>query len=120
MKTRILIIDDDAAHSTSTREILEAAGYEVYVHDRAFGGTALIRALRPALLLLDVNMPGLSGDGLAGVLRRSSITPDLRIVLYSSNDEDDLRATSRRLGLTGYISKGNVAALRARISEYFS
>ena len=58
----ILIIDDDAAIGDMEQEVLERAGYTVL---RAYSGTEallLLRSSRPALILLDLMLPGLSGE----------------------------------------------------------
>lgn len=116
-RQRILIVDDDPAHLDSTRGILEADGYEVFTHDQAFGSTNAIIQFRPDLVLLDVNMPGLSGEKLADVYRANARTRLARVLLYSSNDEDSLRATAKRLQLDGYVCKGNPAILRLRVAS---
>lgn len=115
-KPRILIVDDDLAHLDSTKGILEAEGYEVITHDRPFGSTTEIMKQKPDLVLLDINMPGLSGEKLAEVYRANPQTRATRVMLYSSNDEDSLRDASRRLQLDGYICKGNPATLRLRVA----
>ncbi len=117
-KGRILIIDDDAAHLDSTRGILEAEGYDVATHQRAFGATNIVRDLEPDLVLLDVNMPGLSGEHLFDIFRANESTRGVPVVFYSSNDEDSLRASVAKLGAHGYITKGNPASLRTRLSRY--
>lgn len=114
--TRILIIDDDQAHLDSARGILEAEGYEVHTQSQPFGSTNAVIRLKPDLVLLDVNMPALSGDRLAEVLRGNAMTRDVMVVLHSSNDEDHLRTTARRLGLDGYICKGSPAMLRRKVA----
>lgn len=119
-KQRILIVDDDPAHLDSTRGILEEEGYEVFTHGQPFGSTAVIAEVKPDLVLLDVNMPGLSGDRLAEVYRANARTRTTRVVLYSSNDEDALRAASRRLQLDGYICKGSPGTLRMRVASILS
>ncbi|HEV7765395.1 MAG TPA: response regulator [Thermoanaerobaculia bacterium] len=113
--SRILIIDDDPTHLTAARGILEAEGYEVFTQDQPFGSTNTVIHVQPDLVLLDVNMPALSGDRLAEVFRANSRTRNVMIVLHSSNDEDHLRTTARRLGLDGYVCKGNPSALRAKV-----
>ena len=58
----ILIIDDDAAIGDLEQEVLERAGYAV---QRAHSGTEallLLKSTRPALILLDLMLPGLSGE----------------------------------------------------------
>lgn len=115
-RQRILIVDDDATHLQSTKGILEAEGYDVMTHDQPFGSTNMILQYRPDLVLLDVNMPGLSGEKLAEVYRANAKMRNARVMLYSSNDEDALRAAARRLQLDGYICKGNPATLRLRVA----
>jgi PleD family two-component response regulator len=119
-RQRILIIDDDAIHLHSTRHILESEGYEVHTHDQPFGSTNEIIRIKPDLVLLDVNMPGLSGEKLADVYRANARTRTARVMLYSSNDEDALREASKRLQLDGYICKGNPATLRLRVAAVLS
>jgi CheY-like chemotaxis protein len=115
---RILIIDDDIAHLSSTREILFSEGYEVYTHSEGFGATNACRQLNPDLILLDVNMPGLSGENLLAVLQANPATRDVPVVFYSSNEEDVLRTSVKRLGARGYISKGNITSLRSRVAQF--
>lgn len=114
--SRILIIDDDAAHLATASGILEGEGHEVFLQQQAFGSTNAVIRVEPDLVLLDVNMPGLSGDRLAQVLRSNERTRDVLIVLHSSNDEDHLRTTARRLGLDGYICKGSPSTLRTKVA----
>jgi len=115
-KQKILIVDDDIAHLDSTRGILEAEGYEVFTHNQPFGSTNAIVSIKPDLVLLDVNMPGLSGEKLADVYRANARTRTSRVMLYSSNDEDALRDAARRLQLDGYICKGSPSTLRLKVA----
>lgn len=58
----ILIIDDDEAIGNLEQEVLERAGYEV---QRAFSGTEtllLLKQQRPDMILLDLMLPGISGE----------------------------------------------------------
>lgn len=119
-KKRILIIDDDQSHIFSTKGILEAEGYEMFVQATPLGTTNLVKQLSPDLVLLDVNMPGLSGDRLAMILRSNETTRSVPIILYSSNDEDALRRTVRDQALDGYICKGSPSELRAKVKRFLA
>ena len=119
-RKRILIIDDDDVHLASTRGLLEEEGYEVYTQLGPFGATTMVKSLRPDLVLLDVNMPGLPGDRLSVLLRDNEATASTRLILYSSNDEDILRATVRAQGLDGYICKGSPSQLRSKVKSFLA
>ncbi len=113
----ILVVDDDPTHLLCARDLLEADGYEVVVHQYAFGATEKVLVERPDLVLVDVNMPALSGEGLVGVIRNRPRLKELPVVLYSSNDEESLRRTAERLGLRGFVCKGDVEALRTTVAR---
>ncbi|ABS27812.1 response regulator [Anaeromyxobacter sp. Fw109-5] len=115
-RARILVVDDDPTHLVCTKELLEAEGYEVFVHTGAFGATQQVMVRDPDLVLVDVNMPGLSGEGLVAVLRGRDPTRRARILLHSSNDEEALRAAARRLSIDGYVPKGDPRELRRRVA----
>ena len=120
MKKRILVIDDDAKHLITTREILEEEGYEVITHHYAFGATNSVREHQPGLVLLDVNMPALSGERLSKVILSNERTKDIPIVFYSSNDEDSLRKAVSEHGVKGYICKGDIFELKKKVAYYLS
>lgn len=64
----VLIIDDDAAIGNLEQEVLQRAGYSVL---RAYSGTEallVLKSCRPSLILLDLMLPGLSGEELLPLL----------------------------------------------------
>lgn len=116
-RKRILLIDDDDRLLTTTATLLELEGYEVVTHKTAFGATTKIVDTRPDLVLLDVNMPGLSGEGLADVIRENKHVAHVRIAFLSSNDEEDLRRSAIEHRVDGYICKGDMFGLRDRVAD---
>lgn len=114
MRKKIMIVDDDPRHLQTTRGLLEYAGYDVIEHPRPFGTMEKVIQQRPDLVLLDVNMPALSGDRLCRLLKASHRAP--AILLHSSNDEDSLRQAMIQCGADGYVCKGDVAGLRRKVS----
>ena len=115
---KILIIDDDDRHLLTAKELLEEEGYLVMTHNLGFGSTNIIKAVRPDRVLLDVNMPALSGDKLAAVISGQEATRNIPIVFYSSNDEDSLRRSVRETRVAGYICKGNILDLKNKVAHY--
>ncbi len=119
-KKTILVIDDDENLLMATRDLLENWGYRVYTHKRGFGSTAAIDLVKPDLVLLDINMPGLPGDRLAGLIKTFEATKRVPIVFYSSNDEDALREAVSVHKVRGYIPKGDIYELRQKVRQYLN
>jgi DNA-binding NarL/FixJ family response regulator len=115
-KKKVLVVDDDELHLYTTKELLQDECCEVITHksNLGIGVTTLVRDVQPDLILLDVNMPGLSGDQLAKLLRWRNAP----FIFYSSNDEDSLRELAAQYGAKGYISKGDIAELKNMVNKY--
>jgi len=116
-RKRILVVDDDHKHLQTSKELLELEGHEVMVHDSPFRTNEIIKSVRPDLLLLDINMPGLSGEKLCGLVRTHNQDRVLPVIFYSSNDEDSLRESVKTFGADGYVCKGDIAGLRRRVAQ---
>jgi CheY-like chemotaxis protein len=117
---KILVVDDNEMLLDVTKQILAHARYEVRTHHGGLGLVNLVSRFQPDLVLLDINMPEVSGDDLALLLRAHGDTSGVRIVFYSSNDEDSLRRSVSACGVHGYICKGDIANLRTKVVQYLS
>lgn len=104
----ILVIDDNAVVLEATRATLEQAGFRVVTLDRANGAVVAVLHERPDLVLLDVNMPNMTGDSLADVLGRTRATRSILVVLYSSLPANALRMKAMAAGAHGFIQKTGV------------
>jgi CheY-like chemotaxis protein len=101
----ILVIDDNAVVLEVTRSTLEQAGFRVVTRDRASGAVVAVLHERPDLVLLDVNMPNMTGDSLADILSRTRATRGTLVVLYSSLPANALRMKALAAGAHGFIQK---------------
>ena len=101
----VAVVDDDPIILELLRERLERAGYTVLTHEGAFGTSEFISRTRPDFLLLDVMMPGLSGDRLAALLKRQVLTARVAVIFHSSKNEHDLAELVDRTGAVGSIEK---------------
>jgi CheY-like chemotaxis protein len=115
---RILVVDDDDRHLHLAREVLESEGYLVHTHASGFGVTGIVQSFRPDLILLDITLPGLSGDDLAAFLLADDRTRHVPIVFYSSLDETSVISSTVRRRVRGYIRKGDIEELRSKV-RYF-
>jgi len=81
--TRILVADDNRQLVEMLRAMLEDAGYDVVSASSGLAASALLDKEEVDLLILDVLMPGMSGDAVADLLRRSR--PDLPVLLMTGD-----------------------------------
>ena len=101
----VLVVDDDPIVLAVTRERLEGAGYTVHTREEALGTSQWTAEFQPDVVLLDVNMPALTGPDLANLLKKRRATKDVTIILYSSLEPDELQAKLRATGAVGAIQK---------------
>ena len=107
-KRKIVLIDDDLQILSTAKSLLELSGFEVFTRNSGFDSTNFIGKHRPDLVLLDINMPFLSGDRLQQIFQAYRSTSDIPIVFFSSNDENSMRVLVKRTGAAGYISKSDM------------
>lgn len=105
-RANVLVVDDSPLVLDMMKDLLRPSGFVVFhAHDWATFKAAL-EAARFAALVLDVCMPGLTGDKLALFVKQFVPPPTPRILLYSATPEPELRRLARRVGADGYLCKG--------------
>jgi len=105
---KILLVDDEPFILSATASLLRSAGHTVHTCEQWAGVATTVRNEEPDLILMDYNMPSLKGDDLCRILKRNVINEAMKIVIFSSEPESDLRDIVARCGADGYIKK-NVA-----------
>ncbi|MDZ7811124.1 MAG: response regulator [Arhodomonas sp.] len=103
--TRILVVDDSPTETHVLKTMLEKHGYEVSIAEDGDQGMALARSERPAVILMDIVMPGMNGFQATRKLSRDPETSDIPIVIISTKDQDTDRIWAKRQGAQEYISK---------------
>lgn len=114
-RRRVLIVEDEPHIVLSLEFLLERAGYETATAEDGEAGLALIRRLRPDVVLLDVMMPKRSGYEVCQAVKAD---PDLRtipIVMLSAKGQEVEVLKGLELGAAAYITKpfGNAEILEA-------
>ncbi len=100
---KMLIVDDSNLSRRISRRILEEAGHEVV---EAADGIAAIEQYfleKPALVLLDVTMRGMSGIEVLKKLRE--LDPQARVVIATADIQSSTRALTDAGGAVGFITK---------------
>ena len=112
MSERILICDDERDIVSALKIYLEAEGYETLC---AYSGPEALEKLRerPALVLLDVMMPGMDGIQAMTAIREESNVP---VILLTAKSEDTDKILGLNLGADDYVTKPfNPVELLARV-----
>ena len=114
MKTKVLIIEDDPHILLGLEEVLTSDGFEVAVCNRGDHAIAAVARHRPALLVLDVMLPGLSGYDICKQLRAKKVATPI-LMLTAKGQEID-KVVGLDLGADDYVTKPfGVRELLARI-----
>ena len=108
MPPTVVIVDDHPSFRASARAILEAEGFEIVGEaEDGQSGIAAARALRPDILLLDVQLPDMDGFAVCRQLDLNGNTP--AIVFVSSRDVDDYGGLIQQSGACGFIPKAELS-----------
>ncbi len=118
-RTRILVVDDDPHTLRFVRDALRTAGYAALVTGDSDELASLIRTERPALVLLDLVLPGTDGIEL---MQQVSELADLPVIFISAYRRDETIARALELGAADYLVKPFsptelVARVRAALSR---
>jgi DNA-binding response OmpR family regulator len=114
MKTKILVVEDDPHISLGLEEVLKSDGFEVTACHRGDLALDAFSRNRPALVVLDVMLPGLTGYDVCKQLRAKKVTTPI-LMLTAKGQEID-KVVGLDLGADDYVTKPfGVRELLARI-----
>lgn len=105
MKGKILVIEDNEQNLYLVRFILERSGYEVFAAPDGRSGIETAASLRPDLILLDIQLPGMDGYTVARNLRRNEDLARTPIVAVTSYAMVGDREKVMEAGCDGYLEK---------------
>lgn len=107
MKIKIAVIEDDHAIAAMYKFKLEHSGYDVKTAHNGHEGLALVEAFGPKLVLLDLRMPGLSGDEMLERMRQTDWGSQPRVVILTNISRDEAPSRLRFLNVDRYIVKAH-------------
>lgn len=104
-RARIVCIDDSKTIQKQVKGILEMSGFEVLgITEPAQALSSLVR-LKPAAILMDVNMPDIDGYELCSMLRQSRQLREIPIIMLTGRDGILDRIRAKTLGVNYYLTK---------------
>jgi two-component system, cell cycle response regulator DivK len=101
----ILIVDDNENNRKLAHDVLEFAGFDTIEATGGIEGVALAQEHLPALVLMDIRMPDLSGTEALNLLREDPRTAKIPIVALTSSTMHGDEERFLKEGFDGYLAK---------------
>jgi CheY-like chemotaxis protein len=114
----ILVVDDEPLVARLHARAITAAGFEAHVAQDGEMALEMIASLKPALILTDMNMPGMSGFVFAALAREQSYAQP--IILLSGDDHVRLLIEGLRVGIDDFLVKGTAFATITTLLHYWT
>ena len=115
-ETRILLVEDEESLADSVRYNLEREGFTVLVAGDGRRAVERFRTDRPALVILDLMLPELSGLDVCRMIRAESEVP---IIMVTAKDSEADKVTGLELGADDYVTKPfSVRELTSRVRAH--
>lgn len=106
-KPKVIVIEDEFAIQDMYRMKLTLSGFDVKVASNGEEGLKVIKEFPPALILLDLKMPVMSGDEMLEKLRETDEGAEIRVVILTNISRDEAPHNLRFLGVDRYIVKAH-------------
>lgn len=111
---KILIVDDESSIRQALQTTLSKLGFAVITAGRGEEALALVRMTQFSAVLLDINMPGMSGIDTCREMRR--VAPRLSILMLTVRDREDDKVEALDAGADDFVTKPfHVGELSARL-----
>jgi CheY-like chemotaxis protein len=104
-KPTVLVVDDEKINCILARAYLERLGWDVEECDSADGALRLLSKGLPQAMLLDIRMPGMSGDELARHIRSTYPDNPITLVAYTAHCQTDELLEIRKAGFNEVLVK---------------
>ncbi|MDF1762157.1 MAG: response regulator, partial [Oleibacter sp.] len=101
---RILLVDDDANQITILNKVLKAIG-QVFFEQNGLAALEQAIKIRPDVILLDIDMPGLNGHQVLAQLKNNDLTGNIPVIFITSYDSVEDQLQCLREGAVDFIAK---------------
>jgi two-component system, NtrC family, sensor kinase len=105
----LLLVDDDARVRRSLQRAFEGAGHRVVACADAAAALRELHRQPCDLIVLDIELPGVSGLALCRLLRAQSATKRLPIIIVSAHDREDYKVEAFAAGADDFVVKGSTS-----------
>ena len=115
----VLVVDDNSAIRRFVTALLEREGYGVRAAADAPEALELLKTFHPRLILMDIQLPGMSGLDLTRCLKATAKTRETTVVAFSGCVPQEIERTALQAGCDGYICKPIAPAALVQLVEYY-
>jgi len=121
MKKKVLVVDDNANNLMLEKDLLDVAGFEVFVAENASSAIVIARKEKPDIIILDVRLPDMRGTEAARILRQDKETRDIPIIFVTASVMEEGREEIEGITNSGFIGKPiNTRTFAKEISQFIS
>ncbi len=106
--TKIAIIEDDAVINQMYRMKFEADGFDVQVADNGRTGVEMVQTFAPDLLLLDLQMPEMTGDEALRKIRSQPWGASIPVIILTNTGIEESPRSLKELNIHSYIVKAEL------------
>ena len=105
MATKVLLVDDEPGMVKVVESRLKAGGYEVITATDGEEGLKKCKLFKPDIAVLDIMMPGMTGDSLAEAMRDDPALCDIPVIFLTAMVKKQEAAKGRAIGGRYYLAK---------------
>jgi len=119
MKNKALVVDDNVNNLLLEKDLLEAAGFEVFEAENASSGITIVRKEKPDVIIMDIRLPDMRGSEAAKILRQDKETSGIPIVFVTASVMGEAREEIKNIPNSGFIGKPiNTRTFAQEISRF--
>jgi len=121
MEAKVMLIEDNEMNSRLAQKVLEAAGMEVTLFTHAEQALSKMESVQPEIILVDLQLPGISGYDFVRRVRAADEFSDIPLVAISANVRNEDKSRAFESGCDGFIEKPiNTRKLATKLQEYLT
>ena len=116
---KALVVDDNANNLTLEKDLLEVAGFQVFIAEDASNGITIARKEKPDIILMDVRLPDMRGSEAAHILRLDKETTNIPINFVTASVMAEGKEEIKNISNSGFIGKPiNTRTFAKEISQF--
>jgi CheY-like chemotaxis protein len=102
---KLVVMEDEPDISMLVEATLQFDGHQVQIAANGHDGIELIRRHHPEIIILDVQMPDMSGYDVLKILKNDSVLCQIPVLLFSAHNRPEDIERGRDLGAAGFLNK---------------